>query len=140
MEKQQFFATAALGLEPLLADELRQIGIYEVKEERAGVSFAGTLKDAYQTCLWSRLASRILLPLAQFEAADPDQLYAEALKIDWSDHLSCAETMAIDCALSHSTINHSRYAALRVKDALVDQFKARLEIAPLCPWSVLMSV
>jgi len=130
MEKQQFFATAALGLESLLADELRQIGIYEVKEERAGVSFAGTLKDAYQTCLWSRLASRILLPLAQFEAADPDQLYAEALKIDWSDHLSCAETMAIDCALSHSTINHSRYAALRVKDALVDQFKSRVGDRP----------
>lgn len=125
MPKQQFFATAALGLEPILATELENLGATEVKQERAGVRFSGDLKDAYLACLWSRLASRILLPLAQFEAADPDQLYAEVLKIDWSEHLSCADTMAIDCALSQSSITHSRYAALRVKDAIVDQFKAR---------------
>lgn len=124
MDKQHFFATAALGLEPLLADELIQLGIAEVKEERAGVSFSGTLADAYSACLWSRLASRILLPLARFDAVDSDQLYREVLKIDWAEHLSSSSTLAIDCSLSQSRITHSRYAALRVKDAVVDQFKA----------------
>ncbi len=113
-----------MGLEPLLADELIQLGIAEVKEERAGVSFSGTLADAYSACLWSRLASRILLPLARFDAVDSDQLYREVLKIDWAEHLSSSSTLAIDCSLSQSRITHSRYAALRVKDAVVDQFKA----------------
>ena len=125
MEQQQFFATAALGFEPLLAAELAELGAIEGKEERAGVRFSGTLEIAYKACLWSRLASRILLPLVTFEALDADQLYAEVLKIDWAEQLSFENTLAIHCTTVNSTITHSRYAALRVKDAIVDQFRAR---------------
>ncbi len=125
MEKQQFFATAALGLEPLLATELETLGATEIKQERAGVRFSGDLGTAYRACLWSRLASRILLPLVSFEALDPDQLYTEVLKIDWSEHLSVNNTLAVDCTLINSKINHTRYGALRVKDAVVDQFRSR---------------
>jgi len=124
MEKQQFFATAALGMEPLLATELENLGAVEVKQERAGVRFSGDLEIAYKACLWSRLASRILLPLASFEALDPDQLYAEVLNLDWSEHLTVGNTFAVDCTLISSKINHSKYAALRVKDGVVDQFRA----------------
>lgn len=125
MPKQQFFATAALGLEPLLAIELETLGATEVKQERAGVRFSGDLQIAYKACLWSRLASRILLPLARFAALDSDQLYAEILKIDWSEHLSTENTLAVDCTLISSKINHSLYAALRCKDAVVDQIRSR---------------
>ncbi len=125
MPKQQFFATAALGFEPLLATELENLGAVEVKQERAGVRFSGSLEIAYKACLWSRLASRILLPLTSFEAFDPDQIYAEVLKIDWSEHLSVNNTLAVDCTLVNSKINHTRYGALRVKDAVVDQFRSR---------------
>lgn len=125
MVKQQFFATAALGLEPLLAAELIALGADEVKEERAGVSFSGDLRTAYRLCLWSRLASRVLLPLASFAAPDPDILYAEVLKIDWSEHFDLTSTFAIDCTTVKSQITHSRYGALRVKDAIVDQFRGR---------------
>lgn len=125
MSKQQFFATAALGMEPLLVTELETLGATEVKQERAGVRFSGELKTAYSACLWSRLASRILLPMVSFEALDPDQLYAGVLQIDWSEVLSAESTLAVDCTLIHSKINHTRYAALRVKDAIVDQFRER---------------
>ena len=125
MSNQQFFATAALGLEPLLATELADLGAAEVKQERAGVSFSGELQIAYRACLWSRLASRVLLPLARFALQDGDQLYAQVREIDWDQHLDCAGTLAVDCNLSHSTLNHSRFAALRVKDAIVDQFRQR---------------
>jgi len=125
MEKQQFFATAALGLEPLLLAELTDLGAIEVKQERAGVRFSGDLGTAYKVCLWSRLASRVLLPLSTFPAPDPDQLYAGVLDIDWSDHLSAEETLAVDCTLIQAKITHTRYAALRVKDAIVDQFRSR---------------
>ncbi|WP_072906219.1 bifunctional 23S rRNA (guanine(2069)-N(7))-methyltransferase RlmK/23S rRNA (guanine(2445)-N(2))-methyltransferase RlmL [Malonomonas rubra] len=125
MQKQQFFATAALGLEPLLAAELIEIGAQEVKEERAGVRFSGDLESAYRLCLWSRLASRVLLPLVTFEAQDTDVLYREVQKLDWREHLSTDNTFAVDCTTVKSQITHSRYGALRVKDAIVDQFRAR---------------
>ncbi len=125
MSNQHFFATAALGLEPLLAAELIALGAAEVQEERAGVRFAGDLKIAYQACLWSRLASRVLLPLASFAAPDTEALYAGALTIDWSEQLAVTGTFAVDCALNRSQITHSQYAALKVKDAIVDQFRSR---------------
>lgn len=120
-----FFATAALGLEPLLADELIQLGADEVKQERAGVRFSGNLQTAYTACLWSRLASRILLPLATFEANSPEQLYAEAGRITWAEHFDVSDSFAVDCSLVSSRINHSRFAALKLKDAIVDQFRSR---------------
>jgi len=130
MPNQKFFATAALGLEPLLAAELVELGALDVKEERAGVGFAGDLRLAYRVCLWSRLASRVLLPLAGFVAGDPDQLYAEAQRIEWSEHLDLERTFAVDCTTVRSAITHSQYGALRVKDAIVDQFRSRLGKRP----------
>ncbi len=121
----RYFATAALGLEPLLAEELEQLGADEVKQERAGVRFSGSLETAYRACLWSRLASRILLPLAHFEARDPEQLYQESSRIDWAEHFSVADSFAVDCTLTASRINHSRFAALKLKDAVVDQFRTQ---------------
>ena len=121
----KFFATCAKGLEYLLRDELAALGAGEVREALAGVHFEGTLVEAYRACLESRLASRVLLPLASFEAADPDQLAAGVAAIDWSGHLAPDATLAVDASCVHSRISHSRYAAQRVKDAIVDQFRER---------------
>lgn len=128
--KQQFFATAALGLEPLLLTELTDLGATNVKQERAGVRFTGDLGLAYKACLWSRLASRILLPLATFTASDPDQLYAGVSAVDWAEHLTAENTIAVDCTLIQSKITHTRYGALRAKDAVVDQFRSRVNDRP----------
>ncbi len=128
--KQQFFATAALGLEPLLATELTNLGAADVKQERAGVRFSGDLGIAYRACLWSRLGSRVLLPIATFAAPDPDQLYAGVLALDWSEHMTEQNTLAVDCTLIQSKITHTRYGALRVKDAIVDQFRSRVGDRP----------
>lgn len=123
-DPQQFFVTAALGLEPLLMQELEGFGLAEVKQERAGVRFSGSLRDACYVCLWSRLASRVLLPLKQFAAADPEQLYAGVQQVDWSQHLDPTGTLAVDCAVNQSTMTHSRYIAQKTKDAVVDHFRA----------------
>ncbi|HEX9101560.1 MAG TPA: THUMP domain-containing protein, partial [Polyangia bacterium] len=108
----QFFATCAKALEPLVAAELRALGASDVAETRAGVAFAGTLETAYRACLWSRIASRILLPLATFDAADQDALYAGVRTIRWTEHVGPDDTIAVDA-------NH----ALKVKDAIVDQIR-----------------
>ena len=69
MNSPTFFATTPKGIEALLAAELRRLGAASVRETRAGVAFEGDLAVAYRACLWSRLANRILLPVARFAAA-----------------------------------------------------------------------
>ncbi|MBK5968071.1 MULTISPECIES: bifunctional 23S rRNA (guanine(2069)-N(7))-methyltransferase RlmK/23S rRNA (guanine(2445)-N(2))-methyltransferase RlmL [Thiorhodovibrio] len=124
-DQHHFFVTAARHLETLLAEELRGLGIPEVRETRAGVACAGALADAYRVCLWSRVASRVLLPLAEWPAADPDALYAGIAAIDWSQHLGPEQTLAIHVDSARSGIDHTHFAALRIKDAIVDQFRER---------------
>ncbi len=120
-----FFATTPKGIESLLAAELRRLGAASVRETRAGVAFEGDLAVAYRCCLWSRLANRILLPLARFAAASPETLYAGVQAIAWDEHLSVDTSLAIDFTASQSKITHSQYGALKAKDAIVDQFRER---------------
>jgi 23S rRNA (guanine2069-N7)-methyltransferase / 23S rRNA (guanine2445-N2)-methyltransferase len=124
-EPIQFFASCPKGFEDLLRIELKQLGIEQVKDSFSGVPFEGELKDAYKACLWSRLASRILMPLLSFEAKDEDELYKHVQKIDWLKHLDVDDTLAVNAQLINSTLSNSQYAALKVKDAIVDQFMAR---------------
>jgi 23S rRNA (guanine2445-N2)-methyltransferase / 23S rRNA (guanine2069-N7)-methyltransferase len=126
----RLFASAPRGIEPLLADELRALGAEDVKETRAGVTFSGDLTLAYRVCLWSRVANRVLLPLAQFPAATPEALYAGVRSIDWATHLDQNGTLAVDFNSYRSAITHTHYGALKVKDAIVDQFRERTGVRP----------
>ncbi|MEJ2202399.1 MAG: bifunctional 23S rRNA (guanine(2069)-N(7))-methyltransferase RlmK/23S rRNA (guanine(2445)-N(2))-methyltransferase RlmL, partial [Desulfuromonadaceae bacterium] len=76
------------------------------------------------------LASRVLLPLASFPAANPEQLYAGVREIDWQEHLAVDDSLLVDAVVSQSQITHSHFAALKVKDAVVDQFRDRLGRRP----------
>ncbi|HEY9130508.1 MAG TPA: bifunctional 23S rRNA (guanine(2069)-N(7))-methyltransferase RlmK/23S rRNA (guanine(2445)-N(2))-methyltransferase RlmL [Dyella sp.] len=125
-----YFATCPKGLEYLLRDELVALGAADVREALAGVHFAGELDTAYRACLWSRLASRILLPLAEFDAADGEALYDGMQAIDWSEHLAAHATFAIDAVTAQSKLTHSQFIALRAKDAIVDQFRQRSGARP----------
>lgn len=118
----QFFATCSKGVEDLVQKELEQLNIKQTKLHTGGVSFAGDLIDALKACLWSRVASRILLQLKAFKISSDDDLYSEIISINWSEHFSEDNTLAIDCFSSHSIVSNSHYATLRVKDAIVDQF------------------
>ncbi|MDE0757941.1 MAG: bifunctional 23S rRNA (guanine(2069)-N(7))-methyltransferase RlmK/23S rRNA (guanine(2445)-N(2))-methyltransferase RlmL [Pseudomonadales bacterium] len=130
MTHDTFFATAPKGMVDLLARELSQMGASPVKESRGGVHFSGDLETAYRACLWSRLANRILLPLADFAAPSTDALYQGVKAINWSAHLSAEQTIAVDTNLSNSGITHSHFASLRVKDAIVDYFQESQGLRP----------
>jgi 23S rRNA (guanine2445-N2)-methyltransferase / 23S rRNA (guanine2069-N7)-methyltransferase len=121
----ELFATCPKGLEYLLRDELRSLGIVDAQEALAGVHFSGALEQAYRACLWSRGGRRGRLQLAEFAAADADALYAGVQSIDWSRHFTDGGTFAVDAVGSGSALRHSHYVALRVKDAIVDQFRER---------------
>lgn len=127
---KQFFATCPKGLEYLLRDELMSLGATDVHEALAGVRFSGSLETAYRACLWSRLASRVLLPIAEFDAATDDALYAGVQTIEWSEHLAPHATLAVDANTAQSKLTHSQFLAQRVKDAVVDQFRQHGQARP----------
>lgn len=127
---QQFFATAPKGVESVLASELELLGASQVKQSRAGVRFEGDLRIAYSACLWLRTANRVLLPIAELETTDENMLYQAIREIDWFEHLSSDNTLAVDVNTSQSSIKHSRFGAQKVKDAIVDQFRDRFGTRP----------
>ncbi|MDO9556114.1 MAG: bifunctional 23S rRNA (guanine(2069)-N(7))-methyltransferase RlmK/23S rRNA (guanine(2445)-N(2))-methyltransferase RlmL [Coriobacteriia bacterium] len=119
----RFFAPVARNLETILGDELRAIGVGGVRPATAGVSFEGGLEAGYRACLWSRFASRILMPIARYDAPDEDALYEGALAVPWEEHFALTSTFAIDASVRDSAITHSGYAGLKVKDAIADHFR-----------------
>lgn len=128
--ERRFFATAARGVEPLVADELRALGAKDVKEERGGASFGGPLSNAYRACLWLRTANRVLLPLARFPASDAATLYTAVTRMPWENDLSPDGTLAVDFTGGSDQIIHTRFGAQRVKDAIVDRFREKFGRRP----------
>ena len=80
----RFFASCGKGLEYLLADELVALGCTRATAAIAGANVEGELLDAQRAVLWSRLASRVLWPIAEFACADEHALYAGVAAIDWT--------------------------------------------------------
>ena len=121
----QFFASCPPGVADLTAAELRACAATNTRELKLGVLFEGTLETAYRACLWSRTASRILMPLGNFPAATPEELYAGVAAIDWTQHLGPNGTLAIEFGGSSAGIKHTHFGALKTKDAIVDQLRER---------------
>ncbi|HZX81478.1 MAG TPA: 23S rRNA (guanine(2445)-N(2))/(guanine(2069)-N(7))-methyltransferase, partial [Lysobacter sp.] len=92
----RFFASCGKGLEYLLVDELLALGCAHATATVAGANVEGTLLDAQRAVMWSRLASRILWPIAEFECPDEHALYAGAAKVDWTAHVPPRATIAVD--------------------------------------------
>jgi putative N6-adenine-specific DNA methylase len=118
----KFFATCARGLEKVLAEELRELRADNVEVGRGGVSFHGDLALLYRANLWLRTGIRVLWPILTATVESPDELYAAVQTLDWSKYMTPEHTLAVDCNVRDSAITHSMYAALRVKDAICDQF------------------
>lgn len=121
----RYFATCARGLESVLADEVRALGGAEVTVGRGGVDFRGDRALLYSANLWLRTAVRVLQPILEADVTSADDLYQAVQTIDWTEYLTPEHTLAVDCNVRDSKITHSKYAALRTKDAICDQFIAR---------------
>lgn len=121
----QFFASCPPGVADLTAAELRECGATQCREFKLGVQFEGELEAAYRACLWSRTASRILMPLGSFAAQTPQALYDGVRSIAWTDHIKPNGTLAVDLAGTTSGITHTHFGALKTKDAIVDVMRER---------------
>ena len=126
----RFFVACAKGLEYLLADELVALGAARATAALAGANAEGEPEAAYRAVMFSRLASRVLWPLAEFDCANENDLYQGVHAIDWSAHLDPEGTLAVDAHVSGPALTHERYAAQRVKDAVVDRLRAAHGVRP----------
>ncbi|MBN1532734.1 MAG: bifunctional 23S rRNA (guanine(2069)-N(7))-methyltransferase RlmK/23S rRNA (guanine(2445)-N(2))-methyltransferase RlmL [Spirochaetes bacterium] len=119
----QFLATTARGIEPILEEELRSLGAGNVRPTGGGVHFSGTMETALRACLWSRTASRILLPIRRSPVASAGDIYDAAGEVPWEEHLSPESTMAVTFSGTGSGISNTMFGAQRVKDAVADRFR-----------------
>lgn len=122
-EAQSFFVACAKGLEYLLVDELLSLGAAKATAAQAGVHAEGDAMAIHRAVLWSRLGSRVLWPLTSFDCPDEHALYAAVHGLDWRQHLDPAGSLAVQAHLSGPGLTHARYAAQRVKDAIVDRLR-----------------
>jgi putative N6-adenine-specific DNA methylase len=118
------------GLEPVLARELTELGANDVQIERRAVSFCGDKALLYRANLCLRTASRVLVPIANFRAADADAVYEEVKKINWSQYMTADTTFAIDATVYSETFRNSRFVTYRVKDAVADYWNERANKRP----------
>lgn len=124
MEQEfELIAKTFMGLEPVLAQELIQIGANNVQTGRRMVSFTGNKELMYRANFQLHTAIRVLKPIKHFKARSADDVYNEVKKIDWSKYLDLKQTFAVDSVVFSEEFTHSKFVSYKVKDAIVDQFR-----------------
>ena len=128
--KFKMVAKTFKGLEEVLYNELITIGATSVRKGIRMVEFEGDKEMMYRANFYLRTALRILKPIANFKAQDEDELYQAVKKTDWSSFFDVKSTFAVDSVVNSKYFSHSKYVALKVKDAIVDQFRDKFGKRP----------
>ena len=116
----ELIAKTFMGLEPVLAKELTQLGANNVQIGRRMVSFTGDKEMMYRANFQLHTAIRILKPIRHFKAKSADDVYEEIKKIDWTQYLGQEKTFAVDSVVFSEEFRHSKFVSYKVKDASVD--------------------
>lgn len=131
------FTAVPRGAEEITAAELGRLGIQGAEVAKGGVAFTTGRAGLYRANLWLRTASRVLVRLAEFPCATPEELYHGVHAIAWHDLITPAMTLAVDCTLRDSALTHSKFVALKAKDAIVDRIReqrgSRPDVNPASP-------
>ncbi len=120
-----YLAKTLAGLEEVLANELSSIGAEKIEVGNRVVRFSGDKALMYRANLELRTALRILVPIHRFRVRHENELYKKVQQVDWSKYLDLTDTLAVDAVTNSDFIRHSHYAALKTKDAIVDQFRQK---------------
>ena len=123
-------AKTLFGFEDLVVQELEEIGAKDIVKLNRAVAFSGNKRIMYMANYHLRTAIKILKPIEQFKVRNENELYRQVQKIDWEDYLDNDKTFAIDATIHGDIFNHSKYVALKAKDAIVDQFRDRTNERP----------
>ena len=127
---EHFFASSPRGLEPLLAAELAPLGAQDIKQVPGGVAFSGDWRVCYMANLWSRLASRILWRVAEFNYAGEGDIYEAARKVDWMRLFTVERSLRVNVSAQKSPLTSLDFATLRIIDAVCDRFRETLGSRP----------
>ncbi len=122
-ENFEMIAKTFYGLEEVLAKELRAIGAKNIIKHNRALSFIGSIETMYKANYLSRTALRILKPIIKCKVQTPKALYRNVKKYEWENLFSLKDTFAIDTVVSSEYFKHSKFVALKVKDAIVDRFR-----------------
>lgn len=120
-----YLAKTLAGLEEVLARELTALGAQEVLPLKRAVQFSGDQRLLYRANYELRTALRIFQPIAQFRARHENELYRQVYDINWPTILQLQDTFAIDAVTNSDIFRHSKYAALKAKDAIADRFRSQ---------------
>lgn len=124
-EINRLVAKTLFGLEDVLAEELLQLGAKNIEKQVRAVVFDGDKAMMYRANYHLRTAISILKPIFEFTANNEDDLYKMVGKVNWENYMKVDETLSISASTSSDIFNHSKYVSLKVKDAIVDQFRRR---------------
>lgn len=126
MEQEfELIAKTFMGLEPVLAEEITNLGANNVQIGRRMVSFTGDKEMMYRANFSLHTAIRILKPIARFKARSADDMYEAVKKIDWSQYIEKGKTFSVDSVVYSEEFRNSRFVTYKVKDAIVDQFREK---------------
>jgi putative N6-adenine-specific DNA methylase len=127
MNQLQLFLPCAAGVEALLATEVKRITGIDGKAWRAGVQLQGSWRDALQLNLHSRLAQRVLIELQHNQYRSEQDLYNAAANVAWEIWFTPKQTFKVEITAQHSPLQSLNFAALKIKDAIADRFRAKFD-------------
>jgi len=120
---ESFFATCPRGLEKLLLGEIESLEGRDAAVVPGGVAFSGDWSACYAVNLWSRIASRVLWKISQFDYRDEKHLYEAARALDWQKYFPVERTLRVNVTAQKSPLKSLEFATLRIKDAVCDRFR-----------------
>ncbi len=125
-----FYASCPKGMIEALENELQELGLKTIDKNSGGVVFESNWEGCYKANLHSRLASRILKPILDFSAYQPEELYKQVLNHDFTKYIKPTQTISIDASVKECMMKDQRFVAMKIKDAIVDQFRDKYGIRP----------
>jgi putative N6-adenine-specific DNA methylase len=127
---EQFFAPCPRGLEQVLADELKDLGVTGASVTPGGVAFSGPFETIYTVNLHSRIASRVLWRVAHGPYRTEKDLHALAHATAWEKYFPATHTLRVDVVATRSPLKSLKFATLTVKDGVCDRFREREGVRP----------
>ncbi len=118
------------GFEGILADEIKELGGEKIQKITRGIKCEGNPEFLYRANLSLRTALKILVPIHTFKAKNEKELYDRMMDFDWSIFLDVDQTFAIDNVVFSELFKHSKFVALKAKDAIVDQYRNKYRRRP----------
>lgn len=126
----EFFASTATGLSEVLEQEIKQLGFDKTEKVNNGVYFESNWEGCYKVNLHTRLASRVIKPIQDFVAYREEELYGNIRKHDFTKYIEPSQTFRIDAKIEDSAMKDQRMVAMKVKDAIADQFREKFGVRP----------